>query len=163
MIISGQFIIPAARDAVFERLKDARFFASCVEGVEQMEEIDPEHYTAVLVTRVAYIKFRFEVNVEVAQMVPPSRIEAKVEGKPLGIVGRFTASALTELEEVEGGTQVSYTIDAALTGKLGSLGQPVVKSKARDMEKHFVKNMTASFTGETPEPDPVEDNEEGAA
>ena len=32
---------------------------------------------------------------------------------------------------------MSYEIDAALTGKLGSLGQPVLRSKAKEMERQF--------------------------
>jgi len=157
MIISGQFVIPAARDAVFARIQDARFFASCVDGVKEMTEIDPTHYNAILETRVAYIRFRFDIAVEVTRMEAPNLIEAKLQGAPIGIVGRFASTALTELSEVEGGTEVRYTIDAALTGKLGSLGQPVVKSKARDMEKQFVKNLTAAFTEPSEELPPAEE------
>ena len=32
---------------------------------------------------------------------------------------------------------MSYEIEAALTGKLGSLGQPVLRAKAKDMERHI--------------------------
>jgi carbon monoxide dehydrogenase subunit G len=34
-----------------------------------------------------------------------------------------------------------------LTGKLGSLGQPVLKSKAREMEKQFAARLAAAFAG----------------
>ena len=107
---------------MFAKVRDARFFASCVEGVQELNEIDPEHYTAVLETRVAYLKFRFNVTVEVTRMDAPREIEAKVEGTPLGIVGRLTATSITRLADEGTGTRVSYEIDAALTGKLGSLG-----------------------------------------
>jgi carbon monoxide dehydrogenase subunit G len=40
---------------------------------------------------------------------------------------------------------VQYEIEAALTGKLGSLGQPVIRSKAREMERHFVENLRSAF------------------
>jgi carbon monoxide dehydrogenase subunit G len=97
-------------------VRDARFFASCVEGVQELNEIDPDHYTAVLETKVAYLKFRFKVAVEVVRAQAPSEIEAKIEGTPLGIVGRLTASSVTRLADDTGGTKVSYEIDAALTG-----------------------------------------------
>jgi carbon monoxide dehydrogenase subunit G len=44
-----------------------------------------------------------------------------------------------------GGTKVSYEIEAALTGKLGSLGQPVLRSKAKEMERMFAQRMSAAF------------------
>src|SRR3954447_10642952 len=87
MKFSGEITVKAPRAAVFNALKDAHFFASCVEGVQDLTEVDPTHYTAVLETRVAYMKFRFKVNVELARIQPPDEIEAKIEGSPLGVVG----------------------------------------------------------------------------
>jgi carbon monoxide dehydrogenase subunit G len=145
MKFTGDIAIPAPRDAVYAKVRDARFFASCVEGVQQLNEIDGDHYTAVLETKVAYLKFKFNVVVEVVRADPPREIEAKIEGTPLGIVGRLTATSLTRLAEDGGGTKVSYEIEAALTGKLGSLGQPVLRSKAKDMERIFTERMRAAF------------------
>ena len=145
MKFTGEISIPAPRDAVYAKVRDARFFASCVEGVQELVEIDADHYTAVLETKVAYLKFKFNVMVEVARVDPPREIEAKIEGTPLGIVGRLTARSLTRLTEDDGATKVSYEIDAALTGKLGSLGQPVLRAKAKEMERQFTERMRAAF------------------
>ena len=145
MKFTGDISVPAPRDAVYAKVRDARFFASCVEGVRDLNEIDPDHYTAVLDTKVAYLKFKFNVAVEVTRTDPPREIEAKIEGTPLGIVGRLTARSLTRLEEENGGTKISYEIEAALTGKLGSLGQPVLRSKAKELERQFAERMRAAF------------------
>jgi carbon monoxide dehydrogenase subunit G len=145
MKFTGDISIGAPREAVFAKVRDARFFASCVEGVQALNEIDPDHYAAVLETKVAYLKFKFNVAVEVVRIVPPSEIEARIEGTPLGIVGRLTASSVTRLSEDNGGTRVSYEVDAVLTGKLGSLGQPVLRAKAKDMERQFAERLRAAF------------------
>ena len=147
MKFTGDIWMEAPRDAVFAKVRDARFFASCIEGVQDLSEIDADHYTAVLETKVAYLKFKFKVAVEVVRIDPPQEIEAKIEGAPLGIVGRLTASSLTRLVEDNGGTKVSYEIDAALTGKLGSLGQPVLRAKAKEMERQFAERLRAAFAG----------------
>jgi carbon monoxide dehydrogenase subunit G len=145
MKFTGDFLVEAPREAVYAKVRDARFFASCVEGVQELNEIDPDHYTAVLETKVAYLKFKFNVAVEVVRADPPREIEAKVEGTPLGIVGRLTASSVTRLADEGGGTKVSYEMEAALTGKLGSLGQPVLRAKAKEMERKFAERMRAAF------------------
>jgi uncharacterized protein len=151
MKFTGDIVIPAPREAVYAKVRDARFFASCVEGVQELNEIDPDHYTAVLETKVAYLKFRFNVAVEVVRAEAPREIEAKIEGAPLGIVGRLTATSLTRLADDDAGTKVSYEIEAALTGKLGSLGQPVLRAKAKEMERLFTERMRAAFvTSESP-------------
>jgi uncharacterized protein len=145
MKFTGEISVPAPRDAVYKKVRDARFFASCVEGVQDLSEIDADHYTAVLETKVAYLKFKFNVAVEVTRADPPREIEAKIEGTPLGIVGRLTARSVTRLEEDNGGTKISYEIEAALTGKLGSLGQPVLRSKAKELERQFAERMRTAF------------------
>ena len=94
------------------------------------------------------MKFKFNVSVEVVRISPPDEIEAKVEGTPLGVVGRMTASSTTKLAEAGDETKVNYTVESTLTGKLGALGQPVLKSKAKEMERQFAQRLRAAF--ETP-------------
>ena len=145
MKFTGDIWMEAPREAVFAKVRDARFFASCIDGVQTLTELDPDHYTAVLETKVAYLKFKFNVAVEVVRVDAPCEIEARIEGTPLGIVGRLTASSVTRLADDNGGTKVSYEIEAALTGKLGSLGQPVLRAKAKEMERLFTERMRAAF------------------
>jgi carbon monoxide dehydrogenase subunit G len=147
MKFSGEIRVKAPRADVFKALRDARFFASCIDGVRDLEEIAPDRYAAVFETKVAYMKFNFKVTVEVARADPPREIEAKVEGAPLGIVGRMTATSLTTLTEAGDDTVIAYAVEAALTGKLGSLGQPVLRSKAKEMERQFAARMQAAFEG----------------
>ena len=145
MKITGQVRVKAPRAAVYAALRDARFFASCVEGVSDLVEIAPDRYSATLATRVAYMSFRFAVTVELTRADAPREIEAKVEGTPLGIVGRLTATSQTTLSEVGEETHIDYAVDATLTGKLGSLGQPVLRAKAKEMERAFATRLQAAF------------------
>ena len=145
MNVNGEFIVKAPREKIFNALRDARFFASCVEGVQELTEVDPTHYTATFETKVAYMKFRFKVTVELTKIDEPQRIEARIEGTPLGIVGRMTATSHTQLTEAGDDTTGNYGVDAALTGKLGSIGQPILKSKAKAMERQFAERLRAHF------------------
>jgi len=145
MKFSGELMVKAPRGAVFDALRDARFFASCVDGVRDLVEIAPDRYAAMFETKVAYMKFSFKVTVELTRADPPREIEAKVEGAPLGVVGRLTATSVTTLTEVGDETRIAYSVDAALTGKLGSLGQPVLRAKSREMEKQFSARLQAAF------------------
>jgi carbon monoxide dehydrogenase subunit G len=147
MKFSGEIAVGAARDAVFAKLQDIRFFASCIDGVKDLAPRDERRYDAVLETRVAYMSFKFKVAVELTEVTAPERIAAKIEGAPLGLAGRLTATSATRLEETAEGTVIHYEIDTALTGKLGSIGQPVLKAKAKDMEKQFANNLRAAFAG----------------
>ena len=96
-------------------------------------------------TKVAYMKFGFTVAVQVVRAEEPREIAAKIEGAPLGIVGRLTATSVTKLTEAGGATKIDYDVEAALTGKLGSLGQPVLHAKAKEMERQFAARLGAAF------------------
>ncbi|MGB9043239.1 MAG: SRPBCC domain-containing protein [Pseudolabrys sp.] len=138
-------MVAAPREAVFKALSDAPFFASCIDGVRDLKAVDATHYDAVLETRIAYMRFSFKVAVQMSRITPHEEIEAKVEGTPIGMVGRLTATATTRLTDANGQTIVRYSIDATLTGKLGSIGQPVLKAKAKEMEKQFSARLVAAF------------------
>jgi len=147
MKLTGEISVKAPREVVFEALRDAHFFASCVEGVHDLTEIDQTHYSARFETRIAYMKFKFNVTVELMRVEPPSEIEAKVEGVPLGVVGRLTAHSLLQVVEAGDATKVHYETESTLAGKLGSIGQPVLRAKAKEMEKQFAKRLQAHFEG----------------
>src|SRR3984957_10471411 len=97
MKFTGELTVKAPRAQVYKAVRDARFFASCVDGVNDLVEIAPDTYSAVFETKVAYMKFSFKVTVEVVRADEPREIEPKVEGTPLGIVGRLPATPLPTL------------------------------------------------------------------
>lgn len=144
MKVEGEISVAAPRALVFDRLSDAHFFASCIDGVSDLAE-DGEHYNATFTTRVSFMRFTFKVHVAMICRDRPTDIEAKVEGTPMGVVGRLAATARTTLREQDGGTCIRYAVDAALTGKLGSIGEPVLRAKAKEMEKQFAERLRAAF------------------
>jgi carbon monoxide dehydrogenase subunit G len=148
MKFTGTITVEAPREALFARLLDASFFASCVEGVRELQKIDCHHYTAVLETSVAYLKFRFDVAVTLVRTDEPREIKARIEGTPAGIVGRLTATSVTLLAEEGTGTRLAYEVEAVLTGKLGSLGQSVLRTKAKTMERTFAERVRTAFAAE---------------
>jgi carbon monoxide dehydrogenase subunit G len=145
MILSGEIKVNAPREAVFEKLNDIPFFASCIEGVSNLEKINENCYKATLTTKVAYIQFKFQVEVEITENIFPEKITAKTEGTPIGIVGRLQAISSAKLLQDNDQTTIQYSIDLKLTGKLGSMGQPVLRSKTKELEQQFAKNLQAAF------------------
>ena len=145
MNVTGEFTVKAPRARVFDTLRDANSFVKFIDGVHDMKAIDPTHYQAVFETKVAYMKFKFAVTVEVTRLEEPSEIEAKIEGTPIGVVGRLTAKSITRLTDAGDETKVSYAVESTLAGKLGAIGQPILRAKAREMEKLFATRLSAHF------------------
>jgi len=148
MRFAGEIAVAAPPAAVFAKISDPRFLVSCIEGVGDLQEIDATHYTATIQTKVAYIKFKFQVAVEILRIEAPHLIETKMEGRPLGIVGRLVAGSITRLEEAGGETKLIYETEMSLAGKLGSIGQSAFAAKAKEMEAGFALNLRAAFAAE---------------
>ena len=146
MEFKGEITVAAPRADVYARIRDAEFFVSCIEGVRDLEVVDDTHYTAVMESKVAYIKVSFDVSVEVLRDEAPNLIEAKIEGRPIKLAGRLAATSLTRLAEADGGTKISYETELSLTGKLGSLGRPALTAKAKEIEKLFADRLAAAFS-----------------
>jgi carbon monoxide dehydrogenase subunit G len=146
MNLTGEFRVDAPRDAVFDKLADPTFFASCFDGVSGLVETGAGRFDALFETTVAYMTFRFKMKVEMVRLDRPNAIETRIEGSPAGMVGRLSATSITQLADDGAGTRIRYAIESVLAGRLGSLGQPVLKAKARDMERQFVARLRAAFT-----------------
>jgi carbon monoxide dehydrogenase subunit G len=145
MRVSGEFTVTAPRAVVFGALRDPKAFVQFVDGVRDLKEIDPTHFAAVFETKIAYMKFKFAVTVEVTQIDAPNVIETKIEGNSIGVVGRLTAKATTTLTDAGGSTKLVYGVESTLTGKLGSIGHPVLRAKAKEMERTFADRLRAAF------------------
>ena len=145
MHVAGEFTVAAPRSAVFDRLRDASAFAKFVDGVQDLKQIDPTHFAAIFETRIAYMKFRFAVTVELTRIDAPNVIETKIEGNSIGVIGRLTAKSTTTLTNAGDETKVIYVVESTLSGKLGSIGQPVLRAKAKEMQITFADRLRAAF------------------
>src|SRR5262249_49388017 len=128
---SGEFSVDVDRAAVFGFVGDPVRLARSIPGCSNLSEISPGRYSAILANDVAFVTLKFKIIVEVTKMEPPSRIEAKVTGESIGLVGRVVAAAALSVSETSPGrTDVRYSSDVVLTGKLGGLGEPVFRAKS---------------------------------
>ena len=138
----------APREEVYAVLSDIGGFASLVEGLNDLRCCQEGGYEATLTTKVAYMSFKFKVNVALTIREAPQKLVAKIEGVPMGLIGRLSAVTTTFLTDCGDSTLIQYEVESTLTGKLGSIGQPVLKAKARDMEKQFEKKLQCRFNSD---------------
>ena len=151
MQTGGEFTVAVAQAAAFAFVSDPYALARCIPGCSGLRETAPGKYAAKLSNRVGPIAVAFDVTVELTNVVPPSALDAVVSGNATGLGGRLTATAAVRLAALdESHTTVTYTVDLALTGKLGGIGQPVFRAKSDELSKTFGANVrTALESGAT--------------
>jgi uncharacterized protein len=149
---SGEITVRVDRATAFAVVQDPVRLARCIPGCHDLQQLAPDRYSAVLTSRVAFMTLSFKVTIDVLRVEPPEAIEARVTGDAIGLAGHVVATARVQLAELpERRTNIRYTTDVGLTGKLGGLGQPVFRATSAKLAKEFGENLRLEIErGETP-------------
>src|SRR5262245_33555947 len=139
---TGETAVDVERPIAFAFVQDAERLARCIPGCDDLRELSPARYSAVLTSRVAFLTVRFNVIIDVVRIDPPNAIDAKITGDAVGLAGHVVATASVQL--VEDGTRrtmIRYATDIGLTGKLGGIGQPVFRATSARLAREFGENL----------------------
>jgi len=145
MLIDGQFTVVAPPEALMRHLFDARLMASCLPGCESLEALDADRYRAVVAVALAGIKARFDMQVQVIERADRF-VRATTRGEEGGNASQVQADNRIMLEEVPGGTRVSYKSEVSVTGRLGRFALGMMKKKAQALGDEFAQNLQRKLT-----------------
>src|SRR6266478_816842 len=147
MTMNGQVQLPAARDVVWAKLNDPEVLKSCIPGSEQFERTAENEFQAIATVKVGPVKARWKGKVRLSDLDPPNSYRISGEGEG-GVAGFAKGSAKVSLSDQDGGTLLTYDVDAQIGGKLAQLGQRLIKSSAtKPAEDFFAKFAAAVGSG----------------
>jgi uncharacterized protein len=143
---TGEIIVEVDPDTVFKFIEVPEQLAQCIPGCRDLRQVAPSSFTALLTSEVSFMTLNFQVVVEVVKINPPHAIEARIMGRPIGFSGQLIGTAELRLADAgQGRTVIRHSSDIGLTGKLGSLGQPVFRAKSAEMTAKFAANLKAAL------------------
>jgi hypothetical protein len=140
MKMTGQELIPAARERVWAALNDPQVLKQSVPGCQSITRTSPTAFEATVVAKVGPVKAKFAGNVTLSKLKPPESYVISGQGKG-GAAGFAKGNAAIKLSEAEGGTMLSYEVDAQVGGKLAQIGSRLIDSSARKMAGDFFKRF----------------------
>ncbi len=91
------------------------------------------------------IKARFQLEIEIVEQEAPHRIVSKTRGEEGSKASLIAADNLLRLTPRDGGTEVHYSSDAALTGRLGKFGFGMLKKQAAKLGQEFAERVRAAL------------------
>lgn len=153
MQLSGEALIAAPRERVWAALNDPEVLARCIDGVQSLEADGENRFKGTLDARVGPVKARFTGAVSLTEIDAPNRYVLVGEGKG-GVAGFAKGSAEVTLRDAEaGGTQLSWSANSQVGGKLAQLGARLVEGAAKGYAESFFSNFKAIVEApEAPEP-----------
>ena len=140
MTMSGEVQLPASREAVWTKLNDPVVLKGCVPGCEQLDKVSDTEFQAIASIKVGPVKARWKGKVRLSDLDPPNGYKISGEGEG-GVAGFAKGGATVALAEKDGGTLLSYNVEAQIGGKLAQLGQRLINSAAKKTADDFFANF----------------------
>jgi len=142
MLIEGKFTVNAPVETLWNLLLQPETLGSCLPGAEKIEKIDDTTYDAVIKQKVGPIKVKLSFRNHLTKIEAPIHLELEGEGEDMTKLGHMKQKTSVDLKDIgNGAVEVSYRSDVAIVGKLGMFGDRVMRSKAKDVEKEFTRNL----------------------
>lgn len=146
MEMNGTRVIAADRETVWAALNDAETLRACIPGCEELSGSPEEGFEAVVKQKVGPVKATFKGAVSLSEVNAPVSYVISGEGKG-GVAGFAKGGASVSLAEVEGGTELTYEVQAKVGGKIAQLGSRLINSFATKMADAFFENFQAQVEG----------------
>jgi carbon monoxide dehydrogenase subunit G len=151
MDMTGERLIAAPRDRVWQALNDTTILKACIPGCETLESLSPTEMKATAAIKLGPISAKFAGDVHLSDIDPPNGYTISGEGKG-GVAGFAKGGAKVSLTEQDGGTLLSYKVEAQVGGKIAQLGARLIDSTAKSMAEQFFAKFGAQLEVAAPQP-----------
>ena len=144
-------VVPASREATWTLVMDLPKAATCIPGLKDITPDGEARYQATLQARVGPMGMNLSGVITVlSQDAESGEAHFLVEANDRRVGGgvktnmsmKVTAKSPTE-------TELEIVADTTFMGRLGELGQPLIRRKARNTLEDFSKNLSKLLASES--------------
>ena len=144
--MSGEVQLNATKETVYAKLNDPAVLKACIPGCEELDMVSPTEFVAVSVIKIGPVKAKMKGKVKLSDLDPPNGYKITGEGEG-GVAGFAKGGATVALAEKDGGTLLSYNVEAQIGGKLAQLGQRLINGAAKKLADEFFANFAKAVQG----------------
>lgn len=137
--------IDSPLEDVWRFLWDHERVFTCIRGFSETEVVEEKkRYTANVKEKVGPFKVSFNIDVQIEEVEKFQHIRLKAAGKDSKIAARFSLQGDLRLKKVsDSETELQFTTDVSIFGKLATLGNWIIKRKANEVMDDFVQSLKA--------------------
>ena len=135
MKLSGSYQINLEKQKVWEALNDAEILKKTIPGCEDFKKNSETEFTATATNKIGPFNASFTGDIELQDLNPPNSY--KITGSGNSSVGFASGEAKVVLEDFEGGTKLTYTVEANVGGKIAQVGSRLIDMTAKKMADIF--------------------------
>ena len=135
MKLSGSYQINLEKQKVWEALNDPGILQKTIPGCEEFKKNSETEFTATATNKIGPFNASFTGDIEIKDLDPPTSY--KIIGSGNSPVGFANGEASVSLEDFEGGTKLTYTVEANVGGKIAQVGSRLIDMTAKKMADIF--------------------------
>jgi carbon monoxide dehydrogenase subunit G len=141
MKIEKTFTVGAPQEQVWAFITDPQKVAKCIPGCDGAEEKGHGKYAATINAKVGPVRVTFHIEIEQTEERPPEFASYQSKGEEGTRASRISAASTLALKSVSASTEVTYTSDINIVGRLGKFGGGMMQKIADNMGDEFVANL----------------------
>lgn len=148
MKIGKTFTVNAPQDEVWSFITSPEQVAECVPGCEGAEELSPGKYKATIKVKVGPIRTTFKADIETTEEQAPDFASYETKGEEGSGASRIKGDSTLSLKKLsETETEVTYSSDINIMGRLGKFGSGMMQKVADNIGNEFVNAVKARLEG----------------
>jgi carbon monoxide dehydrogenase subunit G len=146
MRVTGDAILQASAEQVWQALLDPNVLVQAIPGCERLVATGPNSYDVTVTAGVASVKGTYSGSCELSDLTPHESLVMRVDAS--GAPGTVAARVDVGFADLGGGTtRLTYDADATVGGAVGGVGQRLLASVSRRMAGEFFGNVDAVMSG----------------
>ena len=159
MQMSDSRQINAAPADVWAAILNPDVLKECIPGCTEISGTADAGFEATVVQKVGPVKATFKGVVTLSDMVPGQSLRISGEGKG-GPAGYAKGGAVVSMAASEGGTLLTYDVEANVGGKIAQLGSRIIDGFAKKMADDFFNRFQDAVEPEDATIDTVASDED---
>jgi|SRR4051794_7878067 uncharacterized protein len=142
MIFEGKIDLDVPVSKTWDFLININKFSSCLPGLEEVTQIDDKTFDGVIVASVGPISGKFSFRATIVESKAPEQMVVRTEGKDSVTKSTVNADMTVDLHEAAANeTLMDYRADIKIKGRLGILGDMVLRATATLILQEFTKRL----------------------
>ncbi|MEW2500347.1 MULTISPECIES: SRPBCC domain-containing protein [unclassified Amycolatopsis] len=154
MKLGSSFVVPADHKRVFAHFLDPDTMRVAIPGAAELVRSDSTHYRGKLVNEIAHVKFSAGFSAEITELTEPEEVKALLKGEDHKLGSSIKIDARLGVQpDGASSSKVDYSLDVAIWGKIGRMGESIVRRRSQEVEREFVAAFAEICAAGPPGPD----------
>jgi uncharacterized protein len=150
MIFDGKIDLEVPVEKAWDFLIDINKFSTCLPGIDEVKQIDDKTFDGVISATVGPISGKFNFRSTILESWPPEQMVVHTEGTDSVTKSTVNADMNVDLRSIsETKSQMDYRADVKIQGRLGILGDMVLRATATLILQEFTRRLRKALGEQT--------------